>query len=123
MLHMLAIALGGASGALLRYWVSLSLNSGDARLPWGTLACNLGGSFLMGVFFVLVLEKARLSPELRPLIMVGFLGAFTTFSTFSLEIVSMLEKGHVLSALIYISLSVVLSVAALYSGLWFTRLF
>jgi len=76
----------------------------------------------MGVLFVLILEKARLSPELRPLLMVGFLGAFTTFSTFSLETVAMLQEGHMMSAAIYVLLSVVLSIAALYAGITVTRL-
>jgi CrcB protein len=77
----------------------------------------------MGVCFVLILEKASLSPEMRPLLMVGFLGAFTTFSTFSLETVAMISEGHIMSALIYISLSVLLCIAALGAGLWLTRLF
>ncbi|MBP0049173.1 fluoride efflux transporter CrcB [Marinobacterium sp. AK62] len=123
MMHLLAVALGGALGALGRYWVSGWLNNAEHPLPLGTLTVNVLGSFLMGVMFVLVLEKARLSPELRPLIMVGFLGAFTTFSTFSLETVAMIGEGHVMSALIYISLSVLLCIAALGAGLWLTRLF
>ena len=122
MLHLIAIAIGGALGALGRYWVSGLLNNAQGRLPLGTLTCNVGGSLLMGVLFVLVLEKARLSPELRPLLMVGFLGAFTTFSTFALESVVMLQEGHVMSALIYVSLSVILCLAALYVGMSLTRL-
>ncbi|MGB0467472.1 MAG: fluoride efflux transporter CrcB [Pontibacterium sp.] len=123
MQHLVAIAIGGACGALGRYWMSGLLNNAAYKLPYGTLACNVIGSFLMGVCFVLILEKARLNPELRPLLMVGFMGAFTTFSTFSLETVVMLQEGHVMSAAIYILLSVVLCIAALYGGLWFTRLF
>ncbi|GGO76893.1 putative fluoride ion transporter CrcB [Marinobacterium nitratireducens] len=123
MLHLIAIACGGALGALARYWVSGVLNNAEHRLPLGTLACNAGGSLMMGVLFVLVLEKARLSPELRPLLMVGFMGAFTTFSTFSLETVAMLQEGHVMSALIYVLLSVILCIAALYAGISITRLF
>ncbi|WP_286238398.1 fluoride efflux transporter CrcB [Neptuniibacter halophilus] len=123
MLHIIAIAIGGAAGALGRYWVSGLLNNADHRIPVGTLTCNALGSFLMGVCFVLILEKSRLSPEMRPLLMVGFMGAFTTFSTFSLETVAMLQEGHVMSAAIYILLSVLLCLVALYSGLWFTRLF
>ncbi|GAA0794085.1 fluoride efflux transporter CrcB [Marinobacterium sediminicola] len=123
MMHLVAVALGGALGALARYWVSGVLNNADYRLPLGTLTVNVLGSFLMGVCFVLILERARLSPELRPLLMVGFLGAFTTFSTFSLETVAMIGEGHVMSALIYISLSVLLCIAALGAGLWLTRLF
>ena len=122
MLHLIAIAFGGALGALGRYWVSGLLNNAAGRLPLGTLTCNVGGSLLMGVLFVLVLEKARLSPELRPLLMVGFLGAFTTFSTFALESVVMLQEGHIMSALIYVSLSVMLCLAGLYVGMSLTRL-
>ncbi|UTW04990.1 fluoride efflux transporter CrcB [Amphritea atlantica] len=124
MLHLFSVAAGGAAGALARYWVSAFLvNNAQFRLPYGTMLCNVLGSFLMGIFFVLIMEKARISPELRPILMVGFLGAFTTFSTFSLEAVTMLQEGHIMSAAIYILMSVVLCMVALYSGLWFTRLF
>ncbi len=123
MMHLVAVAFGGALGALARYWVSGVLNNAEHPLPMGTLTVNVLGSFLMGVCFVLILERARLSPELRPLLMVGFMGAFTTFSTFSLETVAMIGEGHVMSALIYISLSVSLCIAALGAGLWLTRLF
>ncbi|WP_417223316.1 fluoride efflux transporter CrcB [Amphritea sp.] len=124
MLHLISVAVGGAAGAMARYWVSgVLINNAQFKLPYGTLICNALGSFLMGICFVLIMEKARISPELRPLLMVGFLGAFTTFSTFSLEAVTMLQEGHIMSAAIYILMSVVLCVVALYSGLWFTRLF
>lgn len=122
-MHFVAIAIGGAFGALARYWMSGLLNNAEHNLPFGTLTCNVLGSFLMGVCFVLVLEKATLSSEMRPLLMVGFMGAFTTFSTFSMETVAMIEQGHVMSALIYILLSVLLCIAALSAGLWITRLF
>jgi CrcB protein len=121
-MHWLSIALGGALGAMARYWVSGFLNNADYRLPVGTLAVNVVGSFLMGVCFVLILEKARLSPEMRPLMMTGFMGAFTTFSTFSLETVALIQEGHIMSALIYISLSLVLCLVALYVGLVLTRM-
>jgi len=109
-------------GALARYWVSGWLNSGDAKLPWGTLSANLLGSFLMGVIFVLVLEKAKLPPEMRPLLMTGFLGAFTTFSTFSLETVTLIHEGHVIAAIFYVLLSVILCIAALALAVGLTRL-
>ncbi len=124
MLHLFSIAAGGAVGALARYWVSaVAVNNAQFRLPYGTMLCNVLGSFLMGICFVIIMEKARISPEFRPILMVGFLGAFTTFSTFSLEAVTMLQEGHIMSAAIYIILSVVLCITALYGGLWFTRLF
>lgn len=122
-MQLVAIALGGALGALMRYWVSSWLNNAEHKLPLGTLACNTLGSLLMGVCFVLIMEKSRISPEMRPLLMVGFMGAFTTFSTFSLETVAMMQEGHVMSALIYILLSVLLCISALSAGLWITRLF
>ncbi len=123
MQQLIAIAIGGALGALGRYWMSGLLNNAAYRIPYGTLTCNVLGSFLMGVCFVLILEKSKLSPEMRPLLMVGFMGAFTTFSTFSMETIAMLQEGHVMSAAIYILLSVLLCLVALYGGLWFTRLF
>lgn len=123
MMHLLAVALGGALGSMLRFWISGLLNSSDTKLPIGTLSINVVGSFLMGIAFVLIVEKARLSPELRPLLMTGLLGGFTTFSTFSLEAVTLLNEGHTGAALIYVLLSVILCITALYVGLWFTRLF
>ncbi|KEA63888.1 CrcB protein [Marinobacterium lacunae] len=122
MIHWLLVALGGAVGAMGRYWVSGVLNNAENKLPLGTLTVNVLGSFLMGVCFVLVLERAKLSPEMRPLLMTGFMGAFTTFSTFSLEAVALIQEGHIMSALIYISLSLLLCLAALYVGLALTRL-
>ncbi|WP_432694970.1 fluoride efflux transporter CrcB [Marinobacterium sp. YM272] len=123
MIHWILIALGGALGALGRYWVSGVLNNAEHRLPLGTMTVNVVGSFLMGVCFVLILERAKLSPEMRPLLMTGFMGAFTTFSTFSLETVAMMQEGHMMSALIYILLSLILCLVALYAGLALTRMF
>jgi CrcB protein len=117
------IALGGALGALGRYWVSgFVVNNTDHYLPLGTLTVNVLGSLLMGACFVLIIEKAQWPPELRQLLMVGFMGAFTTFSTFSLETVTFLQEGHIMSAAIYILLSVILCTAALAAGVWFLRI-
>ncbi len=123
MLTVLAVATGGALGAVSRYWLAGILNDKADRLPVGTLTCNILGSLVMGILFVLIMEKTRLSPELRPLLMVGFLGAFTTFSSFSLETVALLQEGHIMSALIYVLLSVLMCIAALSAGIWITRLF
>lgn len=118
-----AIALGGALGALGRYWLAGLFNHRHEQLPIGTLLCNSVGSLLMGVLFVLIMEKARLPAELRPLLMVGFLGAFTTFSSFSLEVVTLFQQGHIMSALIYVLLSVIICILALSAGIWIARLF
>jgi CrcB protein len=122
MLHILSVTLGGALGALSRYWLSGWLNSADQKLPVGTLTANVVGSLLMGIFFVLIMERAKLPAEMRPLLMTGFLGAFTTFSTFSLETVTLIHEGHVTAAIFYVLLSVVLSVTALAVAIWLTRL-
>jgi CrcB protein len=76
----------------------------------------------MGILFVLIMERAKLPAEMRPLLMTGFLGAFTTFSTFSLETVTLIHEGHVTAAIFYVLLSVVLSVTALAVAIWLTRL-
>ncbi len=123
MLTIIAVATGGALGAVSRYWLAGVLNDKADKLPVGTLTCNILGSLVMGILFVLIMEKARLSPEYRPLLMVGFLGAFTTFSSFSLETVALIQEGHIMSALIYILLSVLMCIAALSAGIWITRLF
>ena len=122
MQQLLFIAGGGALGALCRYWVSgYVINNTNHYLPLGTLTVNMLGSLAMGIFFVLIMEKSQIAPEYRPLLMVGFLGAFTTFSTFSLETVVLLQEGHIMSAAIYILLSVICCTAALFAGVWFTR--
>ena len=108
MLHLVSVALGGALGALARYGVGVWFYSADQRLPWHTLAVNVFGSFLMGICFVLIMERGRIPDELRPLLMTGFLGAFTTFSAFSLETFGLLHEGHVVTALFYVLLSVIL---------------
>lgn len=123
MLTWVSVAVGGAVGALFRYYLAGLLNSQAEKLPLGTLFCNVLGSLVMGVMFVLVMEKAKLSPDLRPLLMVGFLGAFTTFSSFSLETVSLMQQGHIMSAAIYVLLSVILCILAAGLGIWVTRLF
>jgi len=121
-MHLVSVAVGGALGALARYWFSGLLNTDSAKLPWGTLGANVIGSFLMGVMFVLILEKAKLPPEMRPLLMTGFLGAFTTFSTFSLETLTLIHEGHVIAALFYVLLSVILCIAALALAVGLTRM-
>lgn len=119
----LLVAFGGAIGAMARYGLSgYVVNNTDHYLPLGTLTVNVLGSLLMGICFVLILEKAQLPPSSRQLLMVGLLGAFTTFSTFSLESLTLIQEGHIMSAAIYILLSVLCCIAALAAGLWLARL-
>ena len=122
MLQTVVIATGGAFGALMRFWVSSATYAMLGRaFPYGTLMVNVLGSLLMGFLFVWLTERSSLSPEWRSLILVGFLGAFTTFSTFSLETFNLLQGGEVSKALFNILLSVVLCLLATWIGVYAGR--
>ena len=112
------IAIGGAGGAVTRFaldsWVSARVG-GD--FPWGTLLINVSGSFVLGLLFALTIERGVLSPELRAPLMIGFLGAYTTFSTWMLESWRLVEDGAVLAAMLNVGGSVVLGMAAVIAGL------
>lgn len=112
-----AIALGGAAGALLRYWVSGGVHVWLGRaFPWGTLVVNVTGSLLIGVLGVLLVERLNVSDELRFGVLVGLLGSFTTFSTFSIETLDLLERGQIAPAVLNAGLSVIVCVLAAWLG-------
>lgn len=114
---LIAIAMGGAGGALLRYWCSQGVYSLLGRgFPYGTLAVNVLGSLLMGLLFVLLSEREFVAAEWRALLLVGVLGAFTTFSTFSMETLNLIEQGDLLKAAANVVLSVVLCLIACWAG-------
>ena len=118
MLQILAIASGGAVGAVARFFVSTGVYRLLGRdFPWGTLAVNVFGSFGMGLLFVLLLERSLIGPEVRAAILVGFLGSFTTFSTFSLETLTLVEQGETLRALMNVAASLLLCVVACWAGI------
>lgn len=103
----LAIAIGGALGAMGRYAVvAYAFPVLANRFPLGTLIANLAGSFLLGICYVLIVENSLLSSQWRLALMTGFLGAFTTFSAFALEAVQLWQYGHSLMAATYVLLSV-----------------
>lgn len=115
--QLLAIAAGGATGALLRFWMSGWVYTMLGRgFPYGTLVVNVVGSLLMGVFFVLLIERLSLGPEWRAAILIGLLGGFTTFSAFSLETLNLIEAGAHGKALANVALSVVLCIVAAWVG-------
>lgn len=118
----LFIAIGGALGAMSRYWLSNLINQLNTPMLLGTLIVNVLGSLLIGVMYVLIVEKLFLHPESRNVIIIGFLGAFTTFSTFSLETIRYIESGQIALAATYILSSVLLCVLAAGAGVWMTRM-
>ncbi|MCV9942603.1 MULTISPECIES: fluoride efflux transporter CrcB [unclassified Rhizobium] len=118
MIQALLVAVGGAIGSLLRYYVGQwALRLMGPSFPWGTLAVNVVGCFLIGVFAELIARKFNASVELRLLLITGFLGGFTTFSAFSLDAISLFERGEAVAGSIYIAASVGLSMAAVIAGL------
>jgi len=116
-LQLLSIAVGGAAGALLRYtisgWAYAWLGE---QFPWGTLSVNLIGSFLIGLLWR-VFTDVTISPNTRALILVGGLGAFTTFSTFSLESLNLLRSGQIRLGLLYMLANNVLGVLLVFTGI------
>ena len=122
MQHILVIGAGGAIGAILRYVVGQSVQTWTGRgFPWGTLSVNVLGSLLIGVLTVLLLEKWSDNPELRAFLLIGILGAFTTFSTFSMETVNLLMAQQFAKAMINVLASVSVCVMATWLGLYVTR--
>ena len=119
----LAVALGGALGALARYWTyDLFVHITDSKFPFATFTVNVLGSFLIGVVFVMITERADMGPEVRGVVTVGFLGAFTTFSTFSLDTIGLIEQGQLINAFVYVLSSVLLCIIAAWLGLSLARL-
>lgn len=118
MTQLLAIAAGGAVGALLRFGVATGVSSVFGRgFPYGTMTANVLGCLAMGVLYVLFLERMAVSAEMRGALLVGLLGAFTTFSTFSIETLVLVENGEQLRALLNVVLSVMLCLAATWIGM------
>ena len=119
----LAIAFGGAVGALGRHFVNVGMVAWSGHgFPWGTLAVNILGSFVMGALVHIMAVSWSVSPELRALLTVGGLGAFTTFSTFSLDAVALYERGQLMLAAGYVLASVIGALGALVLGIRLARL-
>jgi CrcB protein len=122
MSQILAIAGGGAVGAVLRYWVSNAVYAVSGRdFPYGTLAVNVLGSLAMGFLFVWLLERFSNELGLRAFVLIGLLGAFTTFSTFSVETLNLIENGEVARALANVLFSVALCIGAAALGVLIAR--
>lgn len=122
MLQLIAIAAGGALGAVARYLVSTGVYGLLGRgFPFGTLVVNVLGSFAMGLLTVLLLDRAAVGPEARAAVLIGFLGAFTTFSTFSMETLILLQDAKWWAAGVNAVSSVLACLGAAWLGLWLGR--
>ncbi|WP_026481669.1 fluoride efflux transporter CrcB [Ahrensia sp. 13_GOM-1096m] len=123
MFSFLLIGIGGALGAMLRHGVNVSaMRVLGAGFPYGTIIVNIAGSFLMGLLIAwLARRMGGSSNELRLFLATGFLGGFTTFSAFSLDAVVLYERGDIAQAGLYIAISVIVSVGALFAGLLLMR--
>ncbi len=116
------IATGGALGAMSRFLAVSSLTVLLGKdFPYGTLFVNAFGCFFAGIILVLIHEKGILNPHYQALIIVGFLGAFTTFSAFSIETIDLVQNGNIFSALTNTLLNVAVSISAAYLGMLLTR--
>ncbi len=118
----LAIAAGGAAGAVLRFWMSNGVYALLGRgFPYGTLAVNVLGSLLMGYLYIVMIERMGVSAEWRAFALVGLLGAFTTFSTFSIETLNLLEQADYAKAVFNMVLSVLACIGATFVGVLLAR--
>lgn len=115
----IAIAVGGSLGAVSRYWVSDATYQWlGQEFPYGTLAVNLLGSLLMGFLSVLLVHRFQVSEEIRIGLLAGFLGSFTTFSTFAMDSLHLAGNEAILKAILYILFSVLLCIVGAWAGLF-----
>jgi CrcB protein len=114
---LLFIGAGGFLGAIARYLLDARITAWTGgSLPWGTFAVNMTGSFVVGVLFALIVERAALPADLRAPLLIGFLGSYTTFSTLALESWRMVEDGAWLYATANLTGSILIGVAAVVAG-------
>ena len=114
---LIAIALGGALGALARYGISRWIHAAKDTFPWATFYTNIAGAFALGLFLTVVIEwfPARRYP--RPFFAIGFLGAFTTFSTMAVETVTLIKDGDALLGVVYLLVSIGAGLAVVFAGI------
>lgn len=118
-MSLLAVAAGGAFGALSRYGIMNLV--GLTNFPYATIIVNILGSFILGALLEANALYLNISENTRLFIVVGALGAFTTFSTFSMDSINLIQKGELLKAACYITATVTLSIFAFFAGMWFIK--
>jgi len=116
-----AVALGGVLGAVSRYAISLALPTETGHFPWGTFLINISGSAVLGFILILVIEQFPRGRLARPVIGTGFLGAYTTFSTFMVETVELIRDGRPEVAIAYLVASVFAGLLAVWIGMTSAR--
>lgn len=122
MLAYVAIAIGGIFGCWARYAMTNLVQAIYGReFPFATLSINVLGSFLMGFLFVETLERLTIDPNVRTGILTGFIGGFTTFSTFAMETLLLAEQGEAMKSLLYVGLSLVLGLLGAFFGAFIAR--
>lgn len=113
-----AVALGGALGTAGRYGVARLVPVEAGAFPWATFAVNLSGSFALGAVLALMLRRFPTTRFLRPFVAVGFIGAYTTYSTFAVETVLLVRDGHAVLAAVYALASLTAGLGAAWAGIW-----
>ena len=120
---LLSIFIGGGLGSLARYGLSKLPGTATSGFPYGTLAANLLACVVLGLVWGLVDRKLNIDPNLKAMIMVGFCGGFSTFSTFSYETLKMIQEGRSVVAVVYVGISVMICLGALLAGDWMGKVF
>jgi fluoride exporter len=121
LMRILAVASGGAIGAAARYGLHLLFFKTFAPFPFSTFFINVSGSFLIGLLFVLFTERFEVSENLQLFLTVGFLGAYTTFSTFEFETFALVRQKQLAVAFLYVSLSFAIGLIGVLTGVWLAR--
>ncbi len=118
MLKYLMVGIGGSLGSVLRFWLGSYIGSKmGTRFPYGTFIINVTGSFLVGLVFALLTVKTQWSPNWRYLIPIGFIGGYTTFSSFEYETLRSIQDGQIELGLLYVASSVVVGFVAVWGGM------